>query len=279
MFKQTFQIVVQGCILALFTGVPVHTVVAQDENSDNRAPCANTGTKGPGGGCDDCEKEGDAAEGTNSGCGTGDCNEGNNFQSQTGNTQRAILDLTVPGAVGKTPLQFTRYSNSRLATQNLKSGRFGREGAWLHSYAYLMADETISTSPGSTNPTRVSINLPGGEEYFFDRANTGTIAKYTPRGNVKLTLETDGTGANAYKFFRLKDKNGTIYTFERKLETAPNDQFGTDASPDGYWYRITSIKDRAGIIRTISYELSREQCPQSVWRLCRRWPREFGADL
>ncbi len=84
-------------------------------------PCDNCNSHGPAG--DPCPKGGS-----------------NPFSVYSGNAHRETLDISVFGSVGKMPLRFMRYSNTRMAAQTSSQGRFGREGVWTHNYQWFLRD-------------------------------------------------------------------------------------------------------------------------------------------
>jgi hypothetical protein len=67
-----------------------------------------------------------------------DCNV--SVRSYNGNGHRAITDLSIAGSVGAMPLEFTRFSNTRLSTRNLAQSAFGPESPWSHNYEWVMRD-------------------------------------------------------------------------------------------------------------------------------------------
>jgi hypothetical protein len=64
----------------------------------------------------------------------------NSIRSYNGNAHRAITDLMIPGSVGKMPLAFTRFSNTRLSSRNLAHSAFGIESSWSHNYEWVVRD-------------------------------------------------------------------------------------------------------------------------------------------
>ena len=69
----------------------------------------------------------------------GNSTTGCSYDPYTANATRTINDLTVAGAVGAYPLQWSRTMNSRGGGL----GFFGAGGAWRHSYQWSCTAEEL----------------------------------------------------------------------------------------------------------------------------------------
>jgi RHS repeat-associated protein len=122
----------------------------------------------------------------------GNSTTGCSYDPYTANAQRIIPDLTVAGAVGKYPLQWSRIMNSRLAN----IGFFGGGGGWQHSYQWsCSATENVTTAPDS-----YTVKYPDGRVVTFD-ANINT--PWLPP--VGVTDRFTGAIGSGYVYLNLTD--------------------------------------------------------------------------
>jgi len=70
---------------------------------------------------------------------------GGSYDPYTTNATRTIPELSVAGALGDYPLQWSRTMNSRGAIGSGGSGDLGQGGGWTHSYYWAMADSDTIT--------------------------------------------------------------------------------------------------------------------------------------
>jgi RHS repeat-associated protein len=113
-----------------------------------------------------------------SGVFNGNSDIGVSYDPYTANTTRTIVDLTVPGAVGSYPLQWTRTMNSRLTEG--PSYAFGQGGAWQHSYKWDIDWEPATGSESwylllgnhFPQPKAYIVYYPDGRRVDFQRRTT-----------------------------------------------------------------------------------------------------------
>ena len=143
---------------------------------------------------------------------------GGTYDAFTGNVKRSITDLTVPGALGQTPLAFTRHFNSRGELL----GPFGDVGAWTHSYQWELA---IDQPEPVDNPAlwRHTIWYPDGRRIVFWNG--------APPEGVTDSINIDPTGNGT-----LYRSDGSTVVFQGKL--------------------AVQLVDSSGMITTLSYQIS-----------------------
>ena len=123
----------------------------------------------------------------------GNSSTGCSYDPYTANATRAIPDLTVAGAVGAYPLQWTRFMNSRRAG----GGLFGQGGGWGHSYQWSC---TATESVINNYPQSYTVSYPDGRIITF-AANIGT-PYLAPPG---VTDRFGSVGGNGYVYIYLTD--------------------------------------------------------------------------
>jgi RHS repeat-associated protein len=182
----------------------------------------------------------------------GNSTTGCSYDPYTANAHRIIPDLTVAGAVGKYPLQWSRVMNSRkLINQYL-----GAAGGWNHSYQWRL----VLSGSGSTTPDQYIVTYPDGRIVIF--ANRVGFTYYAPIGVTDTFTGVDGTG---YCYLDMSDGgkvrfhqsgvpgsgNYTISLEDPDQIIDPNTLVTTmtyDASD-----RLTEVKEPAGRKLKISY--------------------------
>lgn len=166
---------------------------------------------------------------------------GCSYNPYTANAQRIIPDLTVAGAVGAYPLQWTRIMNSRLSGNSV----FGLAGGWRHSYQWSCSCEPDS-SLGA--PLWYSVAYPDGRTVTF---SAGANAPYLPpTGVTDRFTPFFGTGTG-YVYLNLTD-GGTVRFSQTTIYHRP---IGGD--PGWYEYTINGppdqITDPHGNVTTLTY--------------------------
>ena len=101
---------------------------------------------------------------------------GGSYDPYTTNATRTIPELSVAGALGDYPLQWSRTMNSRGAIGSGGSGDLGQGGGWTHSYYWAMADSDTITDL-TVGPPSYTVTFPDGRvELFTYNASTGTCS-------------------------------------------------------------------------------------------------------
>ncbi|MGI8891402.1 MAG: RHS repeat domain-containing protein [Chthoniobacterales bacterium] len=167
-------------------------------------------------------------------------NTGGSYSPYTANATRVIPDLTVAGAVGAYPLQWSRIMNSRA----YGGGVFGEGGGWKHSYQWsCSASENVTAAPDS-----YTVNYPDGRVVTF-AANIGT-PYLSPVG---VTDRFGGIANSGYVYLYLTD-GGRV----RFYQTA---KYWPPVGGDPAYYSFTlgpadQIIDPYGQITTLTYNTS-----------------------
>ena len=217
--------VVSGFIFLSVTGTCLYGQAACGNDSNtSRPPCSGDGDGSNSSGC---------PTQTPSSCG-GD----NIINAYTGNAHRSSLDLQVWGGIGKSPLQWIRFHDTRTpaATNN---NPFGNAGFWNPSYSYSIttgANVVVVNPVTGLNQTVATLNvsLVDNESYTFTQQATNANL-YLPADNVGMTL-TNNSGT-----FVLQLGSGYRYFFTQITSPAVS-------------YVWTSKEDPQGIIQTATYD-------------------------
>ena len=131
------------------------------------------------------------------------------------------------------PLQFARFSNTRLSTRNLANGAFGKESPWSHNYEWLMRD-----NGGTPERPIITITYPNGRERSF-WLRTGSTTEWvttTPYRNPdRIITNGDDYVVHSGELAR--------YQFKRRFHSVTGAVF----------YRIESITDPEGNSYAITY--------------------------
>ncbi len=141
----------------------------------------------------------------------------NPVKSYNGNAQHVIPDLRITGSVGHIPLEFTRYSATRISARNLVAGSFGKESSWSHSFDWFMRD-----AGGTPTQPRIAVSLPSGRELTFMKPADGSSVWFSTlsyRTERLLVTATDYTVVteelNQYRFVkRLNPAGVSFYRLE-----------------------------------------------------------------
>ncbi len=169
----------------------------------------------------------------------GNSSTGCSYNPYTANATRAIPDLTVAGAVGAYPLQWTRFMNSRRAG----GGLFGGGGGWSHSYQWscTATENTVTNAPQS-----YTVTYPDGRIVTF-AANVGT-PYLAPPG---VTDRFGGVAGTADCYLSLTD-GGAVYFHQTATYTPDPENPG-----HGTWTFVLSaptlILDPYGLPTTLTY--------------------------
>ena len=110
-------------------------------DDSNKQTCDNGGSK-DGKECSKCKSNGAEPATQASNQTAASSSPGGVLHSFSGDGRRDITDLQIAGASGSLPLEFTRYSMTRLPSRNLGVGAFGREGSWCHNYEWTLRDNS-----------------------------------------------------------------------------------------------------------------------------------------
>lgn len=167
------------------------------------------------------------------------------YDPYTGNAQRTITDIVVPGAVGAYPLKWSRLYGSRTA--DIGSGI---PVGWIHSYHW-----TMSMYAGDW------VGTPNGREIDFNEENPGISERRAGPGHILLgdggqvifevvPYNLNNQQYNRWRLARIVDPHGLATQFS--YETTRHDQNGNA------FYRLVRITEPAGRYLQLSYSGSSE---------------------
>ena len=165
----------------------------------------------------------------------GNSTTGCSVDPYTANATRTVVDLTVAGAVGAYPLQWSRTMNSRLGY-----GYFGNGGGWLHSYAWGVTPHPDMATSVIT-PTSYDVLYPDGRTITFVLSTKGDTCYMGPPGVTDRLQTVHGTG-DGYVIFADGGKLKFHQTCIRDPETLWYD----------YATTLTALIDPAGLTTTIT---------------------------
>lgn len=166
---------------------------------------------------------------------------GGAYDPYTGNAQRTVTDIVVPGAVGAYPLKWSRLYGSRMAD----IGAGGIPVGWIHSYQWTMSMYTGDW-----------VGTPDGREIDFNEVSPGISER---RGGPGVVLLGDGgqvifevvpytinnQSYNRWRLARIVDPHGVATVFS--YQTTRHDQNGNA------FYRLVRITEAAGRYLQLSY--------------------------
>ena len=118
---------------------------------------------------------------------------GGSYDSYTANATRTVTDITVAGAVGNYPLQWSRTMNSRGVGLPV----WGMGGGWRHSYSWAVGTEEDTGSIPAV-PTSYSVAFPDGRSVVFDRVVAGDSCLHGPLGVAERFEKLNTTTKLAY---------------------------------------------------------------------------------
>ncbi len=195
---------------------------------------------------------------SSSGRPTGSSCDATSINSYNGNAHRKTTDLDISGSVGKMPLRFTRFSNTRLSTRNLAGGSFGAESAWSHNFEWLMRD-----NGGTPSRPIISITYPEGKERSFWLKTGSTIewVTTTPYKNPDRII----TSGDDYV---LHTGELTRYHFKRRIHSVTS----------GIFYRVEGITDPESNLYTISYDNADDTSVRQVTDAAGHWIKHHYRD-
>jgi len=202
-------------------------------------------------GCEDYHKQGTKSP-------TGSSCDSSPINSYNGNAHRGITDLTIAGSVGNFPLEFKRFSSSRLSSRNLSQSSFGIETPWSHNYEWIMRD-----NGGSTTQPIVKITYPDGVEHQFRRPDA-TATTWLPT-NSSVADRLLGAGDD----FTPRTGDLAQYIFKRRYHSVTG----------GVFYRIESIKDPESNAYTISYDNNDDTLIRQVTDSANHWIKFHYNDI
>jgi RHS repeat-associated protein len=196
--------------------------------NNTQGPCGNPAQSDPSDCDDECEENVDYFT-----LSTGSACASTNINSYNGNAHRKINDLKISGSVGKQPLSFTRFSNTRLSSRNLATGAFGAESPWSHNFEWLMRD-----NGGAPTRPIITITYPDGKErsFWYRTGSTTEWVTTTPYKNPDRIISTGDD-------FVLHTGELIKYHFKRRFHSVTG----------GVFYRIEGITDQESNTYTISY--------------------------
>lgn len=193
-----------------------------------------------------------------SGVFNGNSDIGASYDPYTANTTRTIVDLTVPGAVGTYPLQWTRTMNSRRTEG--PSYAFGSGGSWQGSYNWgIDIEREFSRINPSPQPKAYIVYYPDGRRVDFRRRTSSPVDPLF-RGPAGVTDRFQPVAQTGSCFLLLSDggkvefyQTGTFdsevgWDFELSGPLSITDPYGQkttlgDTGPNGE-YRITEPAGR-----------------------------------
>lgn len=221
-------------------------------------PCANQQPGGasqpPGGGSGGGSGGGGGDEGGDGGGDSspppGDCHGTNFFSAYSGNAHREVIDLEVFGSVGKMPLKFKRFSNTRAVSQSSSQGRFGREGVWTHSYQWYVRSGGLYSNGQPT----LRVGFPDGTDQVFVQ-DVLNPALWLGTANSNWEIRQSGSQ------YEIQAKTGEIYRFEQRTHTTAGSIF----------YRMTEMEDAIGNVSTFGYSSANDTLLRQVTDASGRW--------
>jgi RHS repeat-associated protein len=184
--------------------------------------------------------------------------ETNSILAYSGNAHREITDLAIAGSVGMMPLEFQRYSNTRLSGRNLAHSAFGPESSWSHNYEWVMRD-----SGGTAAQPVIKITYPEGGEMTFKRYSA-TSTTWLPE-----RLQNPDRLINTGDDFVLQRGDLSQCHFKRR----------THSVNGGVFYRIESIKDSESNTYTVSYQNNDDTLIRQITDPAGHWLKLHYNDL
>nr|MBA3833383.1 hypothetical protein [Chthoniobacterales bacterium] len=177
----------------------------------------------------------------------GNITTGCSYDPYTSNAMRVATDMVISGAVGDSPLAFTRIANTRNSPLNVG---FGFAGSWRHSYSWRMTDEPSVYGISNTPPTSYTVNYPDGRVITFVAAAAGSPAK-----NAGETFFRGPIGLSE----RFQPLNLTSNLAYLVMVDGSNVEFkATQYYTGSYYYRryvAQAMIDRHGLRTTLSYNV------------------------
>lgn len=189
----------------------------------------------------------------------GNSTTGCSYDPYTGNATRTVTDLTVGGAVGAYPLQWSRTMNSREAStapDGTTPNGFGGGGGWRHSYSWDLADGPEygpnTTYPDPPSPSSYGVQFPDGRTITFDRTVTGDTALHGPLGVPERFQPLNTTTKLAYL---LLPDGGKVEFVGTKFQWA--EDIGEHLPNSGYYakwlFQPQALIDPSGLRTTLAY--------------------------
>jgi RHS repeat-associated protein len=218
--------------------------------------CGNQSSGGPSQPCGGCGS-GDGGGGGESYNPFNNCGGANPFDPYTGNVSRQIQDLKVFGSVGHLPLEFVRYSNSRMSPQSTSNGRFGRDTVWTHSYQWLLRS---GGAAANGKPTML-LAYPNGSDVIFVQSTTDSSLWVGPGNRPAYLKQTGNNFTHIYQ-------DGAECRFIRRT-----------ANTGGALYRLESFTDDIGNVYTVGYNDLADSLPRRVTDPAGRWLKIFYSNL
>lgn len=191
---------------------PCSEVAAQGSqpspNNTGNPPCGNDITKNEPPKCNSCGEKGTGPE-FKEPCPSTPAP----VHSYNGNAQHVIPDLKIAGSVGRLPLEFSRYSATRVSNLNLVSGSFGKESSWTHSFSWF-----VRNAGGTVAQPRIAINFPNGRELTFVKPSDGSAVWFStlPSSTERLRVTADDcilttAELDQYRFVKRLDAAGLSF--------------------------------------------------------------------
>lgn len=141
----------------------------------------------------------------------GNVTTGCSYDPYTGNADRSITDIVVPGSVGTYPLAFVRTINTRTSYGNMPLFRpFGRAGGWRHNYQWEVDTITIPSCTTLT-PAQYTVNYPDGRIITFN--STGNPEK-PGIGDRFLPVTVTPSAETSDAYLLLRDGGRIHFTVE-----------------------------------------------------------------
>lgn len=187
---------------------------------------------------------------------------GCSYDPYTGNATRTVVDITVSGAVGAYPLQWSRTMNSRAIYTGggdfqHADAYFGWGGGWSHSYGWDIVGGSNTTT---ITPSYYTVFYPDGRQITFTSSSSDPGFYHGPRGVPDRFQAVGGAG---YCYLVLPD-GGKIQFYQTYSQDGPDGAryYSFDLTP-------TAIIDPQGLKTTFSYdaysELSQITEPGGRW--------------
>jgi YD repeat-containing protein len=155
---------------------------------------------------------------------------GGSFDPYTGNATRTIPDITVAGAVGAYPLQWSRTMNSRAGA------------SWRHSYAW----SCTATSASTNIPNQYTVSYPDGRVIKFTTGGSVGVPYKGPTGIGDRFQAAQGDNVDC--FLLLADGGKVKFRQHASFDSENNPPWEFSVDPP------TQITDPNSLSTTLAYD-------------------------
>jgi RHS repeat-associated protein len=178
---------------------------------------------------------------------------GGSYDPYSMNATRTIPELTVTGAVGDYPLQWSRTMNSRSA---YGSYDLGAGGGWTHSYYWYMSPSEIFSGQTPGMPSSYTVSFPVGSVETFPYDSASGTCSPAFLGIRERFLPLNPTTLLAYLV--LPDGGQVEFKATKQIYADYDDSTNppTITYTSWYTYQAQAIIDPAGLRTTLTYNTS-----------------------